>query len=101
MGGEDTGVHHIDDASRTGVAAVVVTVEVAVELIDPIEMPEEIDRRIIAAAGELCGGVCRVQRHFDLAAIGGNDFRVCSQHRISGGQKDSARDESTQARTRI
>jgi hypothetical protein len=68
------------------------TVEVPVELIDPIEVPQKIDVRVIAASGEFGGRVDGVQRHFDLAAVCGDDLRVRPERWKNGGQENGAGD---------
>src|SRR5437867_5330940 len=50
--GQNACVHDVDHASGTGMTTVIVAVEVCIELIDSIEMPEQVDMRVLAAGAE-------------------------------------------------
>jgi hypothetical protein len=87
---EHAGIHDIDDASGAGVAAVILPVEISVELIDPIEMPEYVDVRIIPAAGEARRHVHCIEGDIYLATIGRHKLGVGRSQWNDRGHKNSA-----------
>ena len=75
MIGVDAGVHHVDDASGTAIAAVEVAVEARIDVADAVEVPQQVLGAAVAAIAEAGGGVLRVERDFDLIATGRDDVR--------------------------
>ena len=59
----------------------ITSVQIAVELIDSVEVPEKIDRSVVAATFEFGRGVGRVKRDFGFTAIGGHNIGVTAEHR--------------------
>src|SRR5205085_5856376 len=68
-------VHDVDDAAGATVGAVIEAVEVAVCLVDPVEVPEEILGSGVAAAAEAGDRMRLIEGHFRLAAVRRDDVR--------------------------
>ena len=80
-------------------AAVIPSVEIPVELIDSIEMPQHVDARVVAASGEARRGVYGVERDVNFATIGRHNLGVRGSQWKGRGYKNSAGEESSHART--
>src|SRR5207248_6504365 len=73
---EHAGVHHIDDRAGAAILAEEVPVEIAADLIEAVEVPEEILGLAVAAAAEACDLV--------LGVIEG-DFGRSEERRVGKG----------------
>jgi len=94
-------IHDIDDASGAGVAAVVPAVEISVELVDSIEMPQDIDMRVVAATCEARRRMDRIERDVNFATVGRDELGVGRSQWQGRGYKNSAGEESSHARTLV
>ena len=82
MRGHHAGVHHVNHGTGPAIAAAILAVEETVALIDPVEMPEEIGGRLIAATDEAGGGVIAVERNLHFAAVSGDHRRFGCIRRV-------------------
>src|SRR5205085_9332317 len=83
--------HHVDDGPRAGAAAVVLSVENAVLLVDAVEVPQQVGGIGVAAAIEPRGGVGGVERDFHFVTARGDD--VLRMHRRSKGEHEKRNSE--------
>ena len=72
------------------------SVEIGLQLIDTIEMPEEVHRSGLAADAEAGGGVCGIERDVDFATERGDDIKVRPDRRIDNRQKNCGNDQCSQ-----
>lgn len=73
--GAYAGIHHIDDGSRSGAAAVEAAVELTLDLVDPVEMPENVVEVLVAAIFEDRDRVPRVEEDLPFEAACWNAAR--------------------------
>src|SRR5216684_69642 len=92
----DACVHDVDDHAGAEGAAAILTVENAVALIDPVEVPEEIDGRGIAASIELGRVVIGVERDLGLVAARRNEILCSGSRGIDGERKQIIGERSSQ-----